>query len=221
LQHPKPVIRIVLVDDQTILRDGLRALIDQVSDLEVVADAPSIEALDALDVDPHVVVTGLAFANVAPDMVITSIRARFSGVAIVALTVHDDLPTVQLALAAGAEGYVLKSATTTDLFAGIRAVARGGLYLQPSIGIAIAAQSPDEIDSSSGGLTPKETEVLRFLALGHTNSEIAGLTGSSIRTIETHRAHIHQRLDRHTRAELVRFALDAGLLGHDEQRIRS
>jgi two-component system, NarL family, response regulator NreC len=222
LQHPKPVIRIVLVDDQTILRDGLRALIDQVSDLEVVADAPSIEALDALDVDPHVVVTGLAFANVAPDVVIMRIRARFARVAIVALTVLADLPTVQLALAAGAEGYVLKSATTTDLFAGIRAVARGGLYLQPSIGIAIAAQSPDEIDSSSsGGLTPKETEVLRFLALGHTNSEIAGRTGSSIRTIETHRAHIHQRLDRHTRAELVRFALDAGLLGHDEQRIHS
>jgi two-component system response regulator NreC len=217
---PKPdrIIRLVLVDDQTILREGLRALIDRVADLEVAGDAGSTEALDALDVEPDVVVTSLLFSNAARDVVIKRVRARFPRAAIVALTVLNDLPTVQLALAAGADGYVLKSATTAELFAGIRAVARGGLYLQPSIGIAFAARSADEVDSSAvGGLTPKETEVLRFLALGHTNSEIAGLTGSSIRTIETHRAHIHQRLDRHTRAELVRFALDAGLLRLDVQ----
>jgi two-component system, NarL family, response regulator NreC len=222
LPQSEPVIRIALVEDQRILREGLRALIAGVADLEVVADAAGIAALEAVDVEPDVVVTGLAFADAARDLVIKRIRARFPRAAIVALTVHDDLATVQLALAAGADGYVLKSAPSTDLFAGIRAVANGGLYLQPSIGIAFAAQPPEEIDSSSvGGLTPKETEVLRFLALGHTNAEIAALTGSSIRTIETHRAHIHQRLDRHTRAELVRFALDAGLLRLDEQPTHS
>ena len=121
-------------------------------------------------------------------------------------------------LAAGADGYVLKSAATTDLFAGIRAVARGGLYLQPSIGIAFASRPPEQLASSAvAGLTPKETDVLRLLALGHTNAEIAGLTGSSLRTIETHRAHIHQKLDRHTRAQLVRFALEIGLLRLDEE----
>jgi len=111
---------------------------------------------------------------------------------------------------------VLKSAGKTDLLACIRAVARGGVYLQPSIGIAFASRPPGELAGSSvGGLTEKETEVLRLLALGHTNAEIAALTGSSVRTIETHRSHIHQRLDRHTRAELVRFALESGLLALD------
>ena len=222
MAQPERVIRLVLVDDQTILREGLRALTATVADLEVVGDASSIEDFEALDVEPDVVVTGLAFTNAARDEAIKRIRARFARVPILALSMHDDLPTVQLALAAGADGYVLKSAPTADLFAGIRAVARGGLYLQPSIGIAFAARPPDEIDSSSfGGLSPKEIEVLRFLALGHTNAEIAVLTGTSIRTIETHRAHIHQRLDRHTRAELVRFALDAGLMRLDEQSTTS
>jgi two-component system, NarL family, response regulator NreC len=218
LQRPDPVIRLALVDEQTILRESLRALIDQEPDLEVVADASSVAGFEDLDTEPDVVVTGLSFADAASDVVIKRTRARFARSAIVALTFHDDLLTVQLALAAGADGYILKSATKTELFAGIRAVARGGLYLQPSIGIAFAARPPEEVDAASvGGLTPKETEVLRFLALGHTNAEIATLTGSSIRTIETHRAHIHQRLDRHTRAELVRFALDAGILHLDEQ----
>ena len=98
----------------------------------------------------------------------------------------------------------------------------GGLWKTTDGGMKWAPITDGQIDSSSvGGLTPKETEVLRFLALGHTNAEIAALTGSSIRTIETHRAHIHQRLDRHTRAELVRFALDAGLLRLDEQTTHS
>lgn len=125
-------------------------------------------------------------------------------------------------LAAGADGYVLKSAAKADLFAGIRAVARGGLYLQPSIGIAFASRSAEELAGSAvGGLTPKETEVLKLLALGHTNAEIAARTGSSLRTIETHRAHIHQKLDRHSRAELVRFALEVGLLRLDEEGART
>jgi two-component system response regulator NreC len=149
--------------------------------------------------------------------VIDRLRERFGDAAIVALTVFDDLPTVQQVLAAGADGYVLKSASASDLFAGIRTVARGGLYLQPSIGIAFASRPADEVAHPAvGGLTPKETDVLRLLALGHTNAEIAQLLGTSLRTIETHRAHIHQKLDRHSRAQLVRFALDAGLLRLDE-----
>jgi two-component system response regulator NreC len=220
-QQAHPVIRLALVDDQTMFREGLRALIEQEPDLEVVAQATSLQALEELDVEPDVVVTGLAFPDAARDQVI-ELRSRFRDAAIVALTALDDLPTVQHVLAAGADGYVLKSAATTDLFAGIRAVARGGLYLQPSIGIAFASRPPELLaDSAVGGLTPKETEVLRLLALGHTNAEIAALTGSSLRTIETHRAHIHQKLDRHTRAQLVRFALEVGLLRLDEEDARS
>jgi two-component system response regulator NreC len=220
--EPDLLIRLALVDDQTILREGLDALIEQEPDLEVVAHATTVHELEDLDLEVDVIVTGLALPDAAPDQVIERLRRRFRDAAILALTALDDLPTVQQVLAAGADGYVLKSAAKTDLFAGIRAVARGGLYLQPSIGMAFASRSAEELAGSAvGGLTPKETEVLKLLALGHTNAEIAARTGSSLRTIETHRAHIHQKLDRHTRAELVRFALEVGLLRLDEEDARA
>lgn len=213
----EPVIGIALLDDQTIFREGLRALIDQETDFEVVAQVSTIAAIDEIEVEPRVVVTDLILSDAMRDDVVVQLRARFPNTAIVALTVLEDLPTVRTVLAAGADGYVLKSASKTDLFAGIRAVARGALYLQPSIGIAFASRPPETVTHATvGGLTPKETDVLRLLALGHTNAEIAQLLGASLRTIETHRAHIHQKLDRHSRAELVRFALDAGLLRLDE-----
>ena len=212
-----PIIAIALLDDQIILREGLRALIDQQPDFEVIAEAASLAEMEAVTVEPRVVVTGLVLADASRECVVVRLHARFPQAAVVALTVFDDLPTVRAVIAAGADGYVLKSASTTDLFAGIRAVARGALYLQPSIGIAFASRPPDEVAQPGvTGLTPKETDVLRLLALGHTNAEVAQLLGASLRTIETHRAHIHQKLDRHSRAQLVRFALDAGLLRLDE-----
>jgi len=213
MQRADAVIRLALVDVQTIFREGLGALIGHEPGLEVVAQATSVQALEGLDVEPDVVVTDLALPDIGVEQIIERLRRRFRDASIVALTASDELATVQEVLAAGADGYVLKSAAPGDLFAGIRAVARGGLYLQPSIGIAFASRSPEELShSASTPLTGKETEVLRLLALGHTNVEIAALTSTSLRTIETHRAHIHQKLDRHTRAELVRFALDIGLL---------
>ena len=221
-QEPDRLIRLALADDQTMFREGLRALLEQEPDLEVVAQAMSVQALQQLDVEPDVVVTDLAMPDTPLDQIIEQIRHRFPDAAIIALTALDDLSTVQHVLAAGVDGYVLKSAAKTDLFAGIRAVARGGLYLQPSIGIAFASRSAEELAGSAvGGLTPKETDVLKLLALGHTNAEIAARTGSSLRTIETHRAHIHQKLDLHTRAELVRFALEVGLLRLDEDGARA
>lgn len=109
--------------------------------------------------------------------------------------------------------------TNLEPVAGIRAVAGGRLYLQPSIRIEFASRSLQELSHSAvTPLTSKETEVLSLLALGHTNVEVATLTSSSLRTIETHRAHIHQKLDSHTRAKLVRFALETGLLRVDAER---
>jgi two-component system response regulator NreC len=217
-QQPDQVIRLALVDDQSIFREGLWALIDQEPDLEVVAQATDVTAAEDLQVDVDVVVTDLAFGDASREEVIQRLRGCFENAGIIALTVLGDLTTVQQVLAAGADGYVLKSANKNDLFAGIRTVARGGLYLQPSIGVAFASRpAEDAARPAVNGLTPKETGVLRLLALGHTNAEIAQLVGASLRTIETHRAHIHQKLDRHTRAELVRFALDAGLLRLDEE----
>ncbi len=210
-------IRLALLDDQTLFREGVAALLEREPDLEPIAQMSTVQASIALEIEPQVIVTGLALPDARRSVVIERLRERFPQTAIVALTVFDDLPTVQQVLAAGADGYVLKSATSADLFAGIRTVARGGLYLQPSIGIAFASRPADEVAHPAvGGLTPKETDVLRLLALGHTNAEIAQLLGTSLRTIETHRAHIHQKLDRHSRAQLVRFALDAGLLRLDD-----
>jgi DNA-binding NarL/FixJ family response regulator len=219
--HFDAPIRLVLVDDQTIFREGLRALLEQHADLEVVAQAMSVAAARELDADPNVVVTDLALPDAQRETVVLGLRDRFGDAGIIALTAVDDLETVQHVLAAGADGYVLKSASTLDLFAGIRTVARGSVYLQPSIGVAFASRPPGPPALSTvGGLTPKETDVLRYLALGHTNAEVAKLLGASLRTIETHRAHIHQKLDLHTRAELVRYALDAGLmrLGAEDRR---
>jgi two-component system, NarL family, response regulator NreC len=217
-QRADAVIRVALVDVQTIVREGLGALIGHEPGLEVVAQTTGVPALEELDIDPDVVVTALPFPDLGVDEVIGRLRRRFRDASIVVLSAFDDLATVQQVLAAGANGYVLQSAAADDLFVGIRTVAHGGLYLQPSIAIAFASRSPEEISHSAAtALTAKETEVLKLLALGHTNVAIATLTGSSLRTIETHRAHIHQKLDRHTRAELVRFALDTGLLRVDEQ----
>jgi len=211
-------ITLVLLDDQAMFREGLRALMEQEADFEVVAHATTLDALENPDIAPRVVITGLAFPGIPQEDVVRHVRARFAHAGILVLTALDDLSTVTQVLASGADGYVLKSATTADLFSGIRTVASGGVYLQPSIGIAFASRPPEDLTHPSvGGLTPKETDVLRLLALGHTNAEIAQLLGASLRTIETHRAHIHQKLDKHSRAELVRFALDAGLLRLDEQ----
>jgi DNA-binding NarL/FixJ family response regulator len=207
---------VVLVDDQSIVREGLVAVMQQAADLEVIAEATTVSAAEALEVDPDVVVSGLLLPDAARVEVIERLRVRFGGVPIVALTVLDDLETVRQVLAAGANGYVLKSASTTDLFAAIRAVADGGFYLEPSIGVAIASMQPDEAGTTGvGGLTLRETEVLRLLALGHTNAEVAKTLNASLRTIETHRAHIHRKLDLNTRAGLVHYALDSGLLRLD------
>jgi two-component system response regulator NreC len=212
-----PVIHVALVDEQTMFREGLRALIEPEPDLAVVAQAPSIVEL-ALDAVPDVIITDLPGADAAREEVVVRLRERFAGAAVLVLTTCNELSTVQRVLAAGADGYLLKSAAKSDLFAGIRTVAHGGLYLQPSIGVEFASRKPEDVvQPEVAGLTPKETDVLRLLALGHTNAEIAPVIGASLRTVETHRAHIHQKLDRHSRAQLVRFALDAGLLRLDDQ----
>jgi two-component system, NarL family, response regulator NreC len=216
VQRNEPATELALVDDQTLFREGVRALVEREPDLAVVLSAPDLSGCDGADVAPRVVVTELTLPDAPRDQVVPLLRTSFPDAAIVALTWSEDLPTVQRTIAAGASGYVLKNATPAELLAGIRAVAGGGTYLQPSIGVAFASRSPLEgLQLNGSGLTPKETEVLRLLALGHTNAEIAQLLGASLRTIETHRSHIHQKLGRHTRAELVRYSLDAGLLRAD------
>jgi len=216
VQRSEPVIELALVDEQTLFRDAVRALVEQEGDLGVVASAATLAEIEAVDAAPRVVVTDLVLPDASSDHVVPRLRTRFPDAAIIVLSAVAELPIVQRTIASGASGYVSRTASSDELLAGIRAVACGRAYLQPAIGVAFASRSPaDAPPIDGGGLTPRETEVLRLLALGHTNAEVAQLVGASLRTIETHRAHIHQKLGRHTRAELVRYSLDAGLLRAD------
>ena len=211
------VVRLAVVDQHAMFREGIGALLDREDDLEVVALAPDLTAFEALGIEPEVVVTGLVFPDAPPEEVVRRLRASVPNAAILVVSEIDDLVTVQQVIAAGADGYVLKSGAPSELLAGIRSVAQRGMYLQPAIGIAFASHAYDALaEPGVDGLTPKETEVLRLLALGHTSAEIADVLGASVRTIETHRADIYQKLGCHTRAELVRCALDAGLLRLDD-----
>jgi two-component system, NarL family, response regulator NreC len=210
-------IRLVLIDQYAMFREGLAALIGLTDGLEVVGQAESVAEYETLGVEADVVVTGIVFPDATPDEVVDRLRSLLPDTAIIVLSRIDDLATVQQVLAAGADGYLLKTAAPSELLAGIHAVARGDMYLQPAIGIAFASHASSQLaETGVDVLTAKETEVLRLLALGHTSAEIADTLGASLRTIETHRAHVYQKLDCHTRAELVRYALDAGLLRLDD-----
>jgi two-component system response regulator NreC len=218
VQRNEPAIELALVDDKWLFREGVRALIELEPDLTVIASEPDLAGIDAAGAAPDVVVTELALPDAPPDKVVPWLRENVPDAAILVLTAREDPATVQHSLAAGACGYVSKNASPNELLTGLRAVAGGGRYLQPSIGAAFASRA--RLDATQledcDGLTRKETEVLRLLALGHTNAEVAQLLGASLRTIETHRSHIHQKLGRSTRAELVRYSLDAGLLCVEE-----
>jgi two-component system response regulator NreC len=146
---------------------------------------------------------------------IALLRKQFPEAALLALTLVDHPLKVRQVLEAGADGYMLKTVPTSEFFFGIRAVARGETYLQPSLGVELARwhRAPSETTVYVDQLTAKELEVLRLLALGHTNSEIAQMRGVSLRTVEAQRARILQKLGRRTRAELVQYAHDLGILG--------
>jgi two-component system, NarL family, response regulator NreC len=133
------------------------------------------------------------------------------GTAVVVLTMQEDPSFARTALRAGARGYVLKDSANSELVEAVRRAATGGTYLAPKLGAVLAATS-DAPPGPPDDLTPREVEVLRLIALGHTNAEIGRQLYLSIRTVESHRAHIQQKLRRSTRAELVRYTLDRGML---------
>jgi two-component system, NarL family, response regulator NreC len=143
---------------------------------------------------------------------IPRLRERSPGTAIVVLTMQEDPSFARHALQAGAAAYVLKDSANAELVEAVRRAAAGETYLAPRLGAALAA-APAEPPGLPDDLTPRELEVLRLIALGHTNAEIGAQLFLSIRTVESHRAHIQQKLRRSSRAELVRYALDHGLLG--------
>jgi len=206
-------VDVMLVDSRAIVREGLRALIDQQPDLVVVAQAAAVRDAGSLDVTPDVIVTDIDLTDAKQGDVISGLREFFQHSSILVFTPIGRPATVQSVLDAGAAGYVLETAATIDLLTGIRAVARGETYLQPALGVELAQWHRPR--ATMPALSSKEEQVLRLLAVGHTNAEVARLCGLSLRTIEKHRARLHQKLERRTRAELVQYAREAGLVPFD------
>ena len=204
-------ITIVLADDHTVVRNALRMLLDAEQDFEVVAEAGDADAASryVLGHKPHVLVLDLNMPGGSGLEAIPNLRERFPDTQIVVLTMQRDVAFAREAMRAGALGYILKEAADEELVRAVRLAAGGETYLQPELGARMAAEPADEDDD---GLTDREVEVLRLIALGHTNNEIAEQLFLSVRTIESHRAHIQQKLSLTTRADLVRYALEHGLV---------
>jgi two-component system response regulator NreC len=203
---------IVIADDHTVVRQGLRLLIDNEDDLQVIAEAgtvPDAERLTAAH-RPSVLILDLNMPGGSSLDAIPTIREASPGTQIAVLTMQDDPAFARQALQAGALGFVLKEAADEELLEAIRLAAVGDTYLNPRLGARRAAQ-PSEPVGPPDDLTEREVQVLRLIALGHTNSEIAEQLFLSTRTVETHRAHIQQKLRRTSRSELVRYALEHGL----------
>ena len=204
-------VRIVLADDHAVVRSGLKLLLEGEDDLEVVAIAGTAE--DALRYvrghKPDVLILDLNMPGVRTSLeVIPEVSDASPGTRVVVLTMQEDPAFARHALRAGATGYVLKEAADDELVQAVRLASEGQTYLHPRLGAALAAAPEGPPDD----LTEREVGVLRLIALGHTNAEIAEQLHLSVRTVETHRAHIQQKLRLSARAELVRYALDRGLV---------
>ncbi|MDQ6779029.1 MAG: response regulator transcription factor [Actinomycetota bacterium] len=203
-------VRIVLADDHAVVRRGLRMLLDDELGFEVVAEAGDVDRArrSVRGHHPAVLVLDLNMPGGSSLAAIPAIRAESPETQIVVLTMQDDPEYAREALARGAVGYVLKEAADTELVEAVRRAASGRGYLTPSLGARVAAAPPGPPDD----LSERELDVLRLIALGYTNAEIAEQLYISVRTVETHRAHIQQKLRLRTRSDLVRYALGRGLL---------
>jgi two-component system, NarL family, response regulator NreC len=207
----EPTIRIVLADDHSVIRSGLRMLLDHEDGLEVVAEASNTDeaARYVRGHRPDVLILDLNMPGESGLDLIPRVQTEMPDTAIVVLTMQRDPAFARQALRAGALGYVIKDAADGELVDAVRAAARGQQYINPQLGARLASMPTDR---RPGDLSDRELEIVRLIALGHTNPEIAGRLFLSIRTIEAHRSHIQQKLAVSTRAELVRFALDNGLV---------
>lgn len=198
----------MLADDHPVVRAGLRILLQAQPSLKVVAefaDLPStVRGVPALR--PDVLVLDLAMAGSSSLTAIPGLLASSPGLRLVVLTMHDEPGFAREALRLGAHGYVLKEAAADELVLAVRSVLRGTTYLQPSLGARLAKQ-----DQPAGNLTDREREVLRLLATGHTNAEIARELFLSLRTVESHRGQIRAKLNLETRAQINAYAQEHGL----------
>jgi DNA-binding NarL/FixJ family response regulator len=205
-------IRLLLADDHAILRAGLRMLLDAQPDMTVVAEAADgMEALRrAHATQPDVAVIDLTMPRLSGVETLQRMRRELPATRLLVLTMHDDPAYARVAQAAGASGHVVKDSDSAQLLAAIRAVHRGRTFVQAGGETTLTVETND--GRGVPALSPREQQVLELLAHGHTNREIAARLALSVKTIETHRARLTDKLGLHNRADLVRLALNIGLL---------
>jgi two-component system response regulator NreC len=204
-------IAVVLADDHAVVRGALRALLEAQPDLEVVGEADGVVAAReaVADFAPDVLVLDVNMPDGLGVDAVAELRDAYPDTQVVLLTMERDIGLARRALDDGALGYLFKDAAHLELVEAVRAAARGERYLPPAVS---AGLSRDPQDAAPQTLSPRETDVLRLMALGHTNREVGEQLDLSVRTVETHRAHIQQKLGLGTRPELTRYALEHNLI---------
>jgi DNA-binding NarL/FixJ family response regulator len=214
-------IKVLLADDHAVLRDGLRMVLDAQTGISVVGEAEDgRQALEMVErLHPDVVVMDIAMPNMNGAEATRQIKRRFPGVKVLILTMHENEQYLAQIVNAGAIGCVLKRSAGTELVTAVRAAARGESYFSPAMAtmmldgyrMHLAEDGRDESDR----LTEREREILQLVAEGKTNQEIADLLVVSIKTVQTHRAHMMEKLDAHDRTELVKHAIRLGMITSD------
>jgi two-component system, NarL family, response regulator NreC len=207
-------IRVLIVDDHAVVRLGIRVLLDGTDDLEPAGEAssPRDAVFETRSTRPDVVLLDAALAGGDELELIPQLQREHPGACVIVLAAEQDTAQARAAFAAGARGYVSKRAAD-EVVQAVREVAYGGRYLHPELGARLVAlDTPATTDAAGDRLSAREREVLRLIALGHTNREIAERLSISVRTVETHRTHVLRKLRLSTRAELVRYAIDRSLL---------
>ena len=212
-------IRVLICDDHGLVRSGLRLLLEGQADIHVVEEAGSAaEAVRRTRMEkPDLVLLDISMPGISGLEAIPKIRAAAPKAKVLVLSMHDDPTYVREAFATGASGYLPKDVADVDLVTAVREVAAGQRYVHPTLGARLASDKAAPTVGDANPLSEREHEVLRLLALGNTNQEIAKMLYISVRTAETHRAHIMQKLHLETRAELVRYAIATGTLGDPER----
>ena len=211
-------LRVLLADDHKVIRDGLRLLIDSQRDMQVVGEAGNgKEALQrARDLKPDVVVMDLSMPELNGLQATEQLKAERPKIKVVALTVHEDASYLLQLCKAGAVGYVLKRSAGDDLIHAIRTVAAGGLHFDPTLAnkalTGRLGESPGKAGLHPGDLSEREKEVLILVAWGYSNKEIAGDLDLSVKTVETYRVRVNEKLGLRSRTEIVQYALRQGWL---------
>ncbi len=211
-------VSIVIADDHGVLRAGLRSLLDAEPNFKVVGEAADgHETVQvALELCPDLILLDISMPGIDGIEVTKIVKAKLPKTQVLMLTAHEDHALLIEAIRAGASGYVVKRAVEPELTSAIAAVLRGDLYVDPAVTRALIPQAPGQGPGRpdyAEVLTPREIEVLQLIAEGNTNMQIAEVLTLSVRTVESHRANIMDKLHLNNRAELVRYARDRGLLG--------